>query len=120
MVHGRIRPAPLGRLLTAGRRFRRVPAVASTATRLYFPATGQALAGRYLAYWRGRHGATVLGAPISGVLREANDDGSGRRYAVQWFENGRLEYHPELAGTRYEMELGLVGVEALRRRGWAP
>jgi hypothetical protein len=37
---------------------------------------------------------------------------------VQWFEQGRLEYHPELAGTRYEVELGLVGLQALRQRGW--
>lgn len=120
VIGGRVTLAPLGRLLTAGRLFRRVPPVVSTVDRLYVPATGQVLAGRYLTYWRGRRGATVLGVPISGVMREANGDGSNRRYAVQWFENGRLEYHPELAGTRYEMEVGLVGVEALRRRGWLP
>jgi hypothetical protein len=60
----------------------------------------------------------LLGAPISEVITEGNGDGSGRRYRLQWFENGRLEYHPELAGTRYAMELGLVGTQALRQRGW--
>jgi hypothetical protein len=31
-----------------------------------------------------------------------------------------LEYHPELAGTRYTVELGLAGKEDLARRGWTP
>jgi hypothetical protein len=37
---------------------------------------------------------------------------------VQWFTNGRLEYHPELAGTRYEVEIGLCGKQALQRHSW--
>jgi hypothetical protein len=60
----------------------------------------------------------LLGAPISGQFMEGNGDGSGRRYLLQWFQNGRLEYHPELKGTRYEMELGLVGLQGLKERGW--
>jgi hypothetical protein len=44
--------------------------------------------------------------------------GAGRRYLVQWFEQGRLEYHPERVGTRCEVALGLVGLQALRQRGW--
>ena len=47
---------------------------------------------------------------------EGNGDGSGRRYPLQWFEKGRLEYHAELAGTRYAVELGLLGVEALQQQ----
>jgi hypothetical protein len=31
-----------------------------------------------------------------------------------------LEYHPELAGTRYALELGLLGVQVLQQRGWLP
>jgi hypothetical protein len=31
-----------------------------------------------------------------------------------------MEYHPEFAGTRYEVELGLVGKQALQQRGWLP
>jgi hypothetical protein len=86
--------------------------------RLYFAATGHSLSARFLTYWQSHDGATLLGAPISEVITEGNGDGSGRRYPLQWFENGRLEYHPELAGTRYAMELGLVGMQALRQRGW--
>ncbi len=115
MVDGQVAPAPLGRLLTTGRSFPRVAPFRSTPSRLYFPATGHSLAGRFLAYWQGREGARLLGAPLSEVVVEGNGDGSGRRYPLQWFERGRLEYHPELAGTRYAVEVGLVGLQALRR-----
>jgi len=120
LVGGHVRLAPLGRQLTAGRAFTAVPPVASSPGRRYFPATGHSLSGRFLAYWRAHDGAAVLGAPISEVIVEGNEDGSGRRYPLQWFERGRLEYHAEHAGTRYEIQRGLLGVEALRRRGWAP
>jgi len=115
VVDGQVTPAPLGRLLTAGRSFPRVAPFRSTPSRLYFPATGHSLAGRFLAYWQGHAGARLLGAPLSEVIVEGNGDGSGRRYPLQWFERGRLEYHPELAGTRYAVEVGLVGLQALRR-----
>ncbi len=59
-------------------------------------------------------------SPQSASRCEQNGDGTGRTYQVQYFENARTEYHPELAGTRYEVELGLVGKEALQRRGWLP
>jgi len=50
-------------------------------------------------------------------LYEANGDGSGRTYLVQWCENGRLEYHPEQKDSRYQVQLGLVGKQALQQRG---
>jgi hypothetical protein len=59
----------------------------------------------------------LLGAPIAEPDQEANGDGTGRTYQVQWFANGRLEYHPELAGTRYQVQLGLCGKQALQQRG---
>jgi len=117
---GLVTPAPLGKQFTATRTFARVAPFPSTPDRVYVAATGHSLAGRCLAYWRAHDGAALLGAPISEVIVEGNDDGSGRRYALQWFENGRLEYHPEFAGTRYAMEIGLLGVRALQVRGWLP
>jgi hypothetical protein len=120
VVNSQVRTGPLGRRLTGGRSFARVTAFPSTSTRRYFPSTGHSLSGRFLAYWQSHHGATLLGAPISEVIVEGNNDGSGRRYPLQWFENGRLEDHPELAGTPYAMELGLLGVQALQQRGWLP
>jgi hypothetical protein len=38
----------------------------------------------------------------------------GKLYLVQYFERNRLEYHPENRGTRYEMLLGLLGVEQFK------
>jgi YVTN family beta-propeller protein len=120
LVGGQVDTFRLGYMLTSQRTIPRVAPVASTPTRLYFAGTGHTLSGRFLAYWRTHHGATLLGAPLSEVIMEDNGDGSGRRYPLQWFEKGRLEYHPELAGTRYALELGLLGVQVLQQRGWLP
>jgi hypothetical protein len=114
LVDGRVVLAPLGRWLTAGRRFSRVAPFASTATRRYFARTGHSLSGGFLTYWKNHNGPVVLGAPISEVVVEGNGDGSGRRYPLQWFEKGRLEYHPEAAHTRYAFEFGLLSLQALR------
>jgi hypothetical protein len=78
------------------------------------------LGGRFLTYWHNHHGDILLGNPIAEVTAETNDDGSGREYQVQWFENGRLEYHPELAGTSYSVVAGLVGKQELEQLGWLP
>ena len=34
------------------------------------------------------------------------------------FQNMRLEYHPELAGTPYVVSPGLLGRQYLHQRGW--
>ncbi len=120
MVQGQIQPAPLGRLLTAQRTFASLAAFRSSLTRQYVAQTRHSLSGRFLIYWRTHHGATLLGAPIAEPTDEPNGDGSGRTYLVQWFENGRLEYHRELTDPRYQVELGLAGKQALRQRGWLP
>ncbi len=120
MSGGRVTTAPLGRLLTAGRSFAPLEPLPSTSTRLFVASTEHSLAGPFLTYWRDHHGMTLLGAPISEAVREANGDGTGRAYQMQWFERGRLEYHAELAGTRYVIEMGLEGKQALQRRGWLP
>jgi len=112
--------APLGRLLTQGRSFARVAPFASTATRRYVAASGHSLSGAFLAYYDAHDGAATLGAPLSEVIAEGNGDGSGHRYRLQWFEYGCLEDHAEARGTPYEMQFGLLGVQALERRGWLP
>jgi hypothetical protein len=93
-------------------------AIYSTLDVLYVAVTRHTVRGPFLAYWRAHAGATLLGAPLSEVITEGNNDGSGRRYRLQWFEKGRLEYHPELAHTRYAIELELLGLQALKDRGW--
>lgn len=48
-----------------------------------------------------------FGHPISGAFIAANG------LLVQWFERARLEYHPEAAGTPWEIQTGRVGAELL-------
>ena len=120
MGRDRVTVLPLGRVLTAQRHFPRASSPLPTATSLYFPSTGHRLSGRFLNWWQREQGGSLLGAPISEPVVEANGDGTGRRYAMQWFENGRLEIHPEARDKAYAMELGLTGIEALQRRGWLP
>jgi hypothetical protein len=98
----------------------RVPARPSTATSLYFPATGHTLSGELLAYWRSHGGQGVLGLPISQVYRAKNGDGSTRAYEMQLFTNARLERHPETHNPHFSVLLGLLGVEALQYHGWLP
>lgn len=49
-------------------------------------------------------GTRLLGRPISDLMIVNGLES-------QWFERGRLERHPELAGTPHEIMPGLVGVE---------
>ncbi len=92
---------------------RAVTPFASTADRMFFLPPATVSPGRFLAFWRAHNGSTLLGSPISEVLTEGNGDRSGRRYQLQWFERGRLEYHPEVANPAYAVELGLLGRQVL-------
>ena len=112
---GGVTISPLGYWLTAKRTFPRGSTPAGART---FPETHQALGGSFLAFWQGHQGPLVLGPPISPELHEANGDGSGRIYLVQYFRNGRLEYHPELRATSYAVSVGLLGQFYLQERGW--
>lgn len=118
LIDGRVWMAPLGRLLTAGDRFGPVAPGGAISPVQPTPAAGQAVAGRFLAYWQAHGGMALLGAPIAAPTLERDGDGIGRGYLVQWCANARLEYHPEAARTPYAVELGLLGRQALVRRGW--
>lgn len=85
----------------------------------YFPQTGHNLCGAFLSYWEARGGLAIFGLPLTEEFREP--DGAGNVYTVQYFERNRFEYHPELAGTPYEVLLGLLGNDlTAARRGEAP
>ena len=75
---------------------------------------GASLRDGFRAYWTANGGLAVFGFPISEPFEERNAD-DGQVYTVQYFERNRLEYHPELAGTPYEILLGQLGRQALRR-----
>jgi photosystem II stability/assembly factor-like uncharacterized protein len=107
---GQVRLTPLGVLLLGKRTF---PKQAPAPGARYFPQTGFSLSGRFLTFWQRHGGAAVLGYPISPVLHEANGDGTNQEYTLQYLQYARLELHPELAGTSYSVELGLLGRQYL-------
>ena len=83
----------------------------------YFPETGHNMGAEFVSYWRSNGGLMSFGFPISETMRERNPE-DGKTYVVQYFERARFEYHPEYAGTKDEVLLGLLGNEMLRQRGW--
>ncbi|HJZ47853.1 MAG TPA: VanW family protein [Roseiflexaceae bacterium] len=108
----------LGSILTrerAGPAFAPQPADTQPSARAYFPATGHTLGGAFGAFWLGNGQIAVFGYPISEEFHEVNQI-DGKIYLVQYFERARFEYHPEHAGTPYEVLLGQLGDEYARAR----
>ena len=109
----------LGNSLTEQRRdepaFLRL--VGGPAGKDFYPETGHTLGGAFREYWRANGGLAVFGYPISEEFWEYNP-ADGKMYVVQYFERNRFEYHPELAGTRYEVLLGLLGNQVVDGNGW--
>ncbi len=85
--------------------------------RLYFRETGHNLRGVFKTYWENRGGLAIFGYPTSEEFGETNP-ADGKFYTVQYFERARFEYHPEHNGTPYEVQLGLLGSQALAARFW--
>ena len=70
--------------------------------------TGFTASARFAPYWQSNGGRPLFGYAISGERNEKSPT-DGKQYVVQWFERARMEYHPENAGTKYEVLLGLLG-----------
>jgi hypothetical protein len=83
----------------------------------YFEPTGHTLRGVFKDYWEKNGGLALYGYPLSEEFEEINPN-DGKTYRVQYFERNRFEYHPENAGTRYEVLLGLLGNTLLKQKGW--
>ncbi|MFP4439779.1 MAG: hypothetical protein ACLFVO_21300 [Chloroflexaceae bacterium] len=81
----------------------------------YFPETGHSLCEPFLSYWERNGGLERFGYPLTEPFSEKFGDWRG---TVQYFERRRMEHHPELRGTRYEVLLGLLGKEL--REGYSP
>ena len=73
----------------------------------YFAVTGHTMSGAFAAYWNANGGLAIFGYPISEVFSE-----NGMQ--VQYFERARFEWHPEFAGTKYEVELGRLAALELQ------
>jgi len=110
----------LGSERTAGRRqeppFQPVPPPSEPDVD-YFPETGHTLRGLFRQYWWQNGGLPIFGYPISEEFEEQSKT-DGQVYVVQYFERNRFEWHPEFAGTRYEVLLGHLAREILIDRGW--
>lgn len=101
----------LGEWLLGQERPPRVEPFESGENQRFFPETGHSVNLAFLRYYVTRGGLDSLGYPISEELQE-----NGR--PVQYFQRARLEYHADLAGKPDEVQLGLIGDEVLKRRGW--
>ncbi|HLL60857.1 MAG TPA: hypothetical protein VK338_04010 [Candidatus Nitrosocosmicus sp.] len=74
--------------------------------------------GRKIAeFWSKMGGLAQFGLPLSQptmqVTREEDQRYRGKAFLTQYFERQRFEYHPENAGSRYEILLGRLGAEQI-------
>ncbi|HNP72558.1 MAG TPA: hypothetical protein PKK15_15665, partial [Kouleothrix sp.] len=76
--------------------------------------SGHSLCPPFRARWEQLGGLPLLGLPITEPFAATRPD-TGQQYTVQYFERARFEYHPENAGTPYEVLLGLLGRELITR-----
>ena len=74
------------------------------ATQIFFAETSHFLSNGFKVYWEAHGGLRIFGYPIS---EEFSEDG----FTVQYFERARFEWHPENAGTEYEILLGRLGAD---------
>ncbi|MCO5177150.1 MAG: hypothetical protein M9890_09305 [Thermomicrobiales bacterium] len=78
----------------------------------FFPETGHTVRGSFLDYWNTYGGLAVFGFPITD-----EDVDSSTGFLTQYFERARLEWHPGEWAERFDIELGLLGVEIAERHG---
>ena len=94
---------------------RTAPAAPCSSACERFAPTGHTLRGTFRRYWLAGGGLPVFGYPLTEEFREVSA-ADGATYTVQYFERTRFEYHPEYAGSDYEVLLGHLGREALASR----
>jgi hypothetical protein len=79
--------------------------------------TNHDLCPPFRSYWNSVGSVQIFGLPIAQASPELSYT-DGATYLTLWTERERLEHHQELAGTRYEILLGLLAKEDLRMRGY--
>ena len=84
-----------------------------------FEITGHSIGGVFREFWHEYGGLSRFGYPISREFEEPNPD-TGEIHTVQYFERARFEHHPVLAGTTFEVQLGLLIRDDLERQGMIP
>ncbi len=76
----------------------------------YYPESSHYLSFGFKDFWTQNGGLPVFGFPLT---EEFTQNG----LTVQYLERQRFEYHPEFAGSPYEVELGRLGTEVAEERG---
>ncbi|HST06519.1 MAG TPA: glycosyltransferase family 39 protein [Chloroflexia bacterium] len=104
--------AAVGSWVTKDRNFPKAQPVENTSDLWYFAETGHIVKEAFLRYWQSQGGLATFGYPISEELPEISN-ADGKVYTVQYFERARFEWHPTFAGTPEEVQLGLIGKQAL-------
>jgi hypothetical protein len=82
----------------------------------FFPETGRTVGGRFRTYWEQHGGLAQQGYPLSDEVVDQNPL-NGQPYTVQYFERAVFEWHPEYAGTPYEVLLRHLGTWQARQFG---
>lgn len=85
------------------------PTLPNKNNQFYFNETGHLLKDKFLKFWQDNGQLPVFGYPISEEFTE-----NGLR--VQYFERAVMEYHPEYAGTKSEIQLRRLGSELAKDR----
>jgi hypothetical protein len=80
----------------------------------YFPTTGFNVSPYFYSKWSAFGGLARFGYPISRQFKQVLED--GRVYIVQYFERGRLEYHPE-NDPPYDILFGKFGLQVFLMNG---
>ncbi|NOK62717.1 MAG: hypothetical protein GFH27_549293n38 [Chloroflexi bacterium AL-W] len=80
----------------------------------YFPETGHSLCAPFRSYWEQNGGLERFGYPITEPGAEFIE---GTTLTVQYFERRRMEHHVDLAGTPFEVQLGLLGAQLISTTG---
>jgi hypothetical protein len=110
-----VHAAPIAAVLPTGRR---APLSISLNEARYFPETGHNLILGFRSFWGQSGGLPVFGYPLTEEIQQFQrlDSSTGIMLTIQFFERQRFEYHPELAGTPYEVLLGRLGAEEAATR----
>ena len=82
---------------------------------IYFSQTGHSIV-TFKDFWQRSGGLETFGYPLSDEQVETDPD-SGKTVVIQYFSTQILEYHPEFAGTPYEVQLQRLGADDAARRG---
>ena len=80
----------------------------TSAGSVLFPQTQHRVGGAFLTYWQQHGGLAQQGYPISEEFTEVSPL-NGQSYRVQYFERAVFEWHPENAGTPYQVLLSQLG-----------